>query len=675
MLQYRKELDGLRALAVIAVLFYHVNLVSYPLLENTFFTRQNLFRGGFLGVDVFFVLSGFLITAMIKSAMDRQAFSFKDFYLRRARRIIPVLLVVLGVATVGAYFLLFPAEMLQFAESLKSALYFGSNFFFYGDTTYVSDASIYKPLLHTWSLALEWQFYILYPVFFWCIYRYFRSNAFWILLALSVASLCLAQWTTGRYPDFSFYLLPTRAWELMFGGLIVLVGRDTLVAKTKKHPVLRWLPLTGILLILGSFFLIDDKVAHPSFITFLPVLGTVLFILFSHDRDGVTFVFSWKPVVFIGVISYSIYLWHQPIFVYFRYIKYEYIRMEQFAILSIFCVLLSWLSYRFIESPFRKKDAGLAKWGVLACIWIGCGAFAFTAIAKDGFGDKLANLEKLYDVYKIPEYRHLKGTTPGIDLVSGRESQMCIGRTTDTACRFGDESWVSLGDSYEAVHDFALQEELAKQDKGLIVLTHEQCPFVSTEFWFANTPECPVVNEKRWEMIHQFKDSKNFIIAASLNQFDNPKRRLDDPLGKARDGFKGGDYDPAAAGEVWQSYADNIHKLLSMGHTVTLVYQPVYPDQSVEKVVTTWMRKHKSADLPVTYINGTKPYEKVVEFNAKLDHYVPDQKNLYKVRQTDVFCESPDRCMIIRKEGGIFQWRPALELLGGEKAAGACPVA
>ena len=148
MLQYRKELDGLRALAVIAVLFYHVNLVSYPLFEHTFFTRQNLFRGGFLGVDVFFVLSGFLITAMIKSAMDNQTFSFRDFYIRRAKRIIPVFLIVLGVATVGAYLLLFPAELMQFAQSLKSALYFGSNFFFYGDTAYLSLIHISEPTRH-----------------------------------------------------------------------------------------------------------------------------------------------------------------------------------------------------------------------------------------------------------------------------------------------------------------------------------------------------------------------------------------------------------------------------------------------------------------------------------------------------------------------------------------------
>lgn len=175
---------------------------------------------------------------MIKSAMDNQTFSFRDFYIRRAKRIIPVFLIVLGVATVGAYLLLFPAELMQFAQSLKSALYFGSNFFFYGDTAYMSDSSIYKPLLHTWSLAVEWQFYMLYPVFFWFVYRYFRSNTFWILVVLSVVSLCFAQWTTGRYPDFSFYLLPTRAWELMFGGLIVLIERDVLVGKIPESSCL-----------------------------------------------------------------------------------------------------------------------------------------------------------------------------------------------------------------------------------------------------------------------------------------------------------------------------------------------------------------------------------------------------------------------------------------------------
>ena len=673
MLQYRKELDGLRALAVIAVLFYHVNLVSYPLFENTFFTRQNLFRGGFLGVDVFFVLSGFLITAMIKSAMDNQTFSFRDFYIRRAKRIIPVFLIVLGVATVGAYLLLFPAELMQFAQSLKSALYFGSNFFFYGDTAYMSDSSIYKPLLHTWSLAVEWQFYMLYPVFFWFVYRYFRSNTFWILVVLSVVSLCFAQWTTGRYPDFSFYLLPTRAWELMFGGLIVLIERDVLVGKIRNHPVWRWLPMAGILLVLGGLFLIDDKVAHPSFITLIPVLGTVLFILFSHDRDGVTFVFSWKPVVFIGVISYSIYLWHQPLFVYFRYIKYERIRTEQFVLLCLVCLVLSWLSYRFIESPFRKKRMGPLKLGFLVAVWTACGAFAFTAIAHDGFGNKLAGLEKLYDIYKIPESTRLTSPEPGTHLASGKQVQMCFGRTSEEACRFGDESWVSIGDSFEGSLDYALHEKLMQQNKGLIVLTHGQCPFISSKWWFGTAPECSIVNEKRWETIRGFKDKKNIVISAALDNFVKGKPRLDDPVGKARDGFAGGTIDPSAEDEIWQSYADNIKALLSLGHKVTLIYMPVNPGQSVEKTVTTWMRKHKSADLPVTYSEGGV-YEEAMKYNARLDRYIPDQKNLYKVRQTDIFCDSPHHCKIIGKEGGYYNGGPHLSYWGAKKVVEKIPL-
>ena len=205
-------------------------------------------------------------------------------------------------------------------------------------------------------------------------------------------------------------------------------------------------------------------------------------------------------------------------------------------------------------------------------------------------------------------------------------------------------------------------------------MTHEECPFVSSRWWFASAPECPVVNEKRWELIRQFRDRKNFVISASLSLFDGPKERLDDPIGKAREGYKGGKGDSSLADEVWQSYADNIRTLLAMGHTVTVVYLPVTPDQSVEKTVTTWMRKHKSADLPVTYIKGTRAYEDAMAYNEKLDRYLPDQKNLYKLRQTDIFCKSPDKCKIIGKEGGYYNGGPHLSYWGARKVIEQIPL-
>ena len=302
MLEYRRELDGLRALAVIAVLFYHANFMLW---------KTPLMRGGFLGVDVFFVLSGFLITGIIRYAMDNGSFRFLDFYLRRFRRIVPALLVILTISALGAWFVLFSGDLIKFAESLRSALYFGSNYYFYGEDSYTALASIFKPLLHTWSLAVEWQFYIVYPFVFWFLYRYFPRYCPVILVGLAVVSLCYAQWQSMVSPDWSFYFLPTRAWELLFGGVLVFVRRDALPPVCRR--IGKWMPLLGFVMLMVSMVSFSDKITHPSFLTFIPVAGTMLIIVFAREDDWITRGLSWRPVVYIGLISYSIYLWHQPV--------------------------------------------------------------------------------------------------------------------------------------------------------------------------------------------------------------------------------------------------------------------------------------------------------------------------------------------------------------------------
>ncbi len=287
MLEYRRELDGLRALAVIAVLFYHANFMLW---------KTPLMRGGFLGVDVFFVLSGFLITGIIRYAMDNGSFRFLDFYLRRFRRIVPALLVILTISALGAWFVLFSGDLIKFAESLRSALYFGSNYYFYGEDSYTALASIFKPLLHTWSLAVEWQFYIVYPFVFWFLYRYFPRYCPVILVGLAVVSLCYAQWQSMVSPDWSFYFLPTRAWELLFGGVLVFVRRDALPPVCRR--IGKWMPLLGFVMLMVSMVSFSDKITHPSFLTFIPVAGTMLIIVFAREDDWITRGLSWRPVVY-----------------------------------------------------------------------------------------------------------------------------------------------------------------------------------------------------------------------------------------------------------------------------------------------------------------------------------------------------------------------------------------
>lgn len=348
MLSYRRELDGLRALAVVAVIFYHANLKLFGV---------PLFQGGFFGVDVFFVLSGYLITEIIRNQMEQGTFSFRDFYWRRAKRIMPALLVMLLVTSGLACLILSPDDLVIYAKSLQSALYFGSNHFFYGEDSYTATASIYRPLLHTWSLSVEWQFYIVFPFIIWAINRFFPRYMFGILLALGLVSLQISNFIVKDNPDMAFYLLPTRAWELIFGGLVSFYNRKNIESSAKgsfASIAYQSLPIIGLFLVIHSMIFIGHEVKHPSFITLLPVLGTCLFIMFSHKGEVSNDVMSLKPFVGIGLVSYSLYLWHQPVFVFFRILKHDYFRFEQFLLLISISLLLAILTFLFIEKKTKK---------------------------------------------------------------------------------------------------------------------------------------------------------------------------------------------------------------------------------------------------------------------------------------------------------------------------------
>ncbi|WP_241149129.1 acyltransferase family protein [Photobacterium sanguinicancri] len=348
MLSYRKELDGLRALAVIAVIVYHANLKLFGV---------QLFQGGFFGVDVFFVLSGYLITGIIRSQMEQGTFSFRDFYWRRAKRIVPALLTMLLVTSGLAYLILLPDDLVTYAKSLQSALYFGSNHFFYGEDSYTAAASIYRPLLHTWSLSVEWQFYVVFPFIVWTINRFCPRYMFGILLALALVSLQISSFIVKINPDMAFYLLPTRAWELILGGLVTFYNRKN-IEKSEKDSfasiAYKSLPIIGLFLVAHSMVFIGHDVPHPSFITLLPVLGTCLFIMFSHKGELSNDVMSLKPIVGVGLISYSLYLWHQPVFVFFRILKHDYFRFEQFLLLISISLILSILTFLLVEKKTRK---------------------------------------------------------------------------------------------------------------------------------------------------------------------------------------------------------------------------------------------------------------------------------------------------------------------------------
>ncbi|MFO6425514.1 acyltransferase family protein, partial [Motilimonas sp. KMU-193] len=403
------------------------------------------------------------------------------------------------------------------------------------------------------------------------------------------------------YPDMAFYLLPSRAWELLLGGLATFYNRERLsvaIEGSLEKLIYKTLPLLGLFLIAHSMLFVGHEVKHPSFLTLVPVIGTCLFLMFSHRGEASNDLLSIKPFVYIGLVSYSLYLWHQPVFVFFRFIKHDYFRYEQFVLLVIISLLLAVLTYIFVESVYRKKGLNRYVLSLPFITVLSLGFLVNQTIKYEGFPERLTgNIKEAYDMYKHIEFRRLEQPDRIGDSYRGQTQtrSQCNFRSVETACRFGDESWITLGDSFVGQYDYVLHEITQNKNEGMISLAYEQCPFVSPSIWFGNVPECSIVNERRLKLIANFDSAKKFIVAASYNQFFVPKARTQNPLEDGQKNFMGGNV--LKTDVAWKSYAENINKLLNLGHEVYVVYPMPDPGTDVKKAVfqqlTTSMSKYK----------------------------------------------------------------------------------
>ena len=344
---YRPEIDGLRAIAVGAVILYHAQI--------TIFGDQP-FKGGFIGVDIFFVISGYLITSIIlKELIITGSFSFKNFYQRRIKRILPALFFIMLASLPFAWIYLLPVSFIDFSKSILNSLGFSSNFYFhYSDQLYGTKSGLLKPFLHTWSLSVEEQYYILFPIVLLITFKYFRKYLIHILILGFVISLGLADWGSRNYPSFNFYILPTRGWELLAGSILAYF--EITKGHRSKHQTLNLiLPSIGLVLIGHSILFFNGKMFHPSFYTMSPIIGVCLIIWFSNKDELVTKILSTKLFVGVGLISYSLYLWHYPIFAFARINDFFYGDIFYKLSLGLVIMILSIFTYYFIEKPFRNK--------------------------------------------------------------------------------------------------------------------------------------------------------------------------------------------------------------------------------------------------------------------------------------------------------------------------------
>ncbi len=341
---YRADIDGLRALAVIPVILFHAGF--------------KWVSGGYVGVDVFFVISGYLITGILLRGLRENTFSFWAFYERRARRILPALYFVMLVCVPFAWLLMTPAELVGFSHSLVAVSTFSSNMLFWSTSGYFDPSGQQNVLLHTWSLAIEEQFYVLFPIAMVVFWRFRRKWLATVFAATAIGSFALNQYNlVHHHVNVNYYVMPTRAWELLVGALVACAFRGEPAATRSDYD--RWrneaMSVLGLSLVLGSVFFYGQFTPYPSAYTLAPTLGAALMLAFCSRETRVARLLSLPFVVGMGLISYSAYLWHQPLFAFARIYSLRHPSPVVMMSLSAASIGLAFVTWRFIEQPFRQR--------------------------------------------------------------------------------------------------------------------------------------------------------------------------------------------------------------------------------------------------------------------------------------------------------------------------------
>jgi len=502
---YRPDVDGLRAIAVISVVLFHIS--------------KGLVPGGFAGVDIFFVISGYLITLLIYSQMQSGKFSLKDFYKRRINRIAPALFALIASVLVVGLIIFSPADLTRL---VKSGLYASgglSNIFFwrhYG--SYFSFGVDEAPLLHTWSLGVEEQFYIIWPLGLWALTR-IKSTYRFILIGIAMfATIAISALGVRMATSASYYLLPTRAFELLIGGALALFFSHS--PRPLKRKESNMLSVLGGILLMGSLALLNDKVAFPGINAVYPCIGTAMLIAAGTNRNSwAARTLSCKPLVFFGLISYSLYLWHWPLIAFANYLDFP-IRGLSAAAFFALSVFLGWLSWQFVEKPFRNSGHEMAFRAVTLRRFIApAGAIGlFTILITQSSG-----LPSRFDP-RVPEYESIILSAPNELRPKCHSPAFYYDRKPEASCVLGvverDPTILMIGDSY-ANHFTGMVDVLAKADNVTVTdYTMDGCPPIKG-MSFGNQVSLAEKCKARNEINYNYISSKGFkyvILSSSWSR-------------------------------------------------------------------------------------------------------------------------------------------------------------
>ncbi|WP_201191509.1 acyltransferase family protein [Pseudomonas fluorescens] len=490
----RRDIDGLRALAVIPVVLFHFGFST--------------FSGGFVGVDVFFVISGFLITSILFREIGAQRFSFVDFWARRARRIIPALSVVMLATLALGWLLLTAKDFSELGRTVRYQSLFISNILFMREDGYFAPASDLKPLLHTWSLAVEEQYYIFFPLLMVLLMRHIRHWR-WVLFAVLLISFGLNVAYIERKPDVAFFSLPTRAWELLCGAMLA-------VLPARKHAVRPWLyqavGVAGLVAVLVAVFTFDRETLFPGWAALLPVLGATALIW--SGGQGSTWagrLLSLPVFVWIGLLSYSLYLWHWPIYVYANAISVDGIQPWEALGWMLLALGLAWLSWRFVELPFREKQLLGGRKPVLVAGLLAMVALAVTGSvvrSADGFPQRLTG--KALEYAQAREWR------------AGQMKCMLVtkDKQADKACLLGENQAVPAtqlfwGDSHAAALLPAIKNGAAREGRPVWLYSMSACPPIQSD---DPRQKCRDFNEHTMDQVRRL-GIKDVVLASNWSLY------------------------------------------------------------------------------------------------------------------------------------------------------------
>lgn len=648
-LTYRPEIDGLRGIAVLAVILYHTQITLFD---------HNFFDGGFIGVDIFFVISGYLITSLILKELETTGkFSFIYFYERRARRILPVLFVVMFASLPAAWMYLLPIAFIDFSKSVLSSLVFSSNFYFwYEGQQYAAESALLKPFLHTWSLSVEEQFYIIFPLFLFLTYKFFKKQLVIILSVGFLLSLILADWGSRVYPSLNFYMLPTRGWQLLAGA--VLAKLELKYGRVNNNIFSQFFPTLGIFLIFYSIVFFDEEMFHPSLYTLSPIVGVMLIIWFSNKDELITKILSSKVFVGIGLISYSLYLWHYPIIA-FDTIKdfspSESDRLQWIILTFVFSII----SYFLIERPFRNKHKIFKKTLFISIIsaFLFLAAINFYTIKTKGFINSAAEILQK-EFINISTLNQLKN----------KQGRICHGiPEINESCQFnpnGKNKIFLVGDSHFASFMFDLKQRVVDEDYEFLVRTQNACwylPNFSRKEVRKNhiDDECSLKyqNELRNELL--LNPNSIVIIGGRLPLY-----------------LSGVDFDNREGGIVRENltfefqHIENkydlkkgiqvsIFELLENNSRVILVY-PIpevgwnVPNMLFRDIPKRYIKEIKKNFYESPITTSFKVYKERTKESFEILNKI-QHKNIYKVYPHTVFCDNQikDRC-ITHDEENLF---------------------